>query len=731
MSHQKPTEREKASSGSGFSVQSPLVAFLLLLVSIVAVYSNTLDVPWHFDDQRNIVEREDLHLTELSWAGVKDTFFYGNRLYRPVACLSFALNHYFHRFDLAGYHAVNITVHVLAAWFLFLFIRTTLKAPLNRKFYQEKAFLIAFLASLLWALHPIQTQSVTYIVQRMAGLAGMFYIMSMYFYARARILEQGIRKWILFFFSFLAAILALVSKENAILLPFSVALYEVMVLNHTPVKNLLKSHWKLLVIFLSFMTIAMFGYLAIYYGGRVTNFLSGYQHRIFSLEERLLSEPRIVLFYISLLLYPHPSRFSICHNIECSTSLFQPATTILSIVAIALLVTGAVIYRKKYPLAAFSVLFFFLNHTIESTFIPLELAFEHRNYIPSMLFFLPFTMLFARGFFHPKATPVIRGSATALVIVVPIALACSSYLRNFDWKSGKALWMNAAEKNPNSWRPFHNVGLRYLEEQDYTEALKWFRAALIKSNTTIHAEKHKTFYNIGVTYQAMGLTDAALAAYCQADQMHPGIAKVHVNKGVIHMDREEWSKALDAFQEAISLDPALAEGHSNLGWLLFQFNDHKNGLRHLRKAVNLNPEDLVTQKRLAYALLRQGKLKESQGRFKALRKDRPEDLAPLLFLAEIYAKTGRMAEARSTLSLMANQIGHGGLSRLSQMILKQEDHPLTMLPDKDILMAILKTLKDKPGRSLRGRLPATVKQEGTSDQQQGYQGYTRPDSKGP
>ena len=312
--------------------------FIILLTIILVIYSNTFHASWNFDDTPNILENKALHLTSLTWANIKQTFFdeeySSGRLYRPVARLSFALNYYLGKDDVFGYHVVNISIHFLTAFFLFLFIYHTLNLPLQKKRYGQSSYFIAVLSTVFWAINPMQTQAVTYIVQRMASMAGLFYIMAMYFYLKGRSASHSLRTNVYFFICAISVLLAFGSKENTFVLPITLLLYELIILQPNP--------------------------------GNILDFINSYNKRVFSFQERLLTEPRIIIFYISLILYPMPTRLSLVHDITLSHSLFNPPTTILGIFFILASILFALLAQKKWPLLAFCILFFFLNHSIET-----------------------------------------------------------------------------------------------------------------------------------------------------------------------------------------------------------------------------------------------------------------------------------------------------------------------------------------------------------------------------
>ena len=224
------------------SYRKNVFAIATIFIIILAIYSNTFHASWHFDDEPSILDRKAIHLTEITWPQIKKTFFNdeGN-LYRPAACLSLALNYYFGKDNVFGYHLVNISIHVLASIFLFLFIYHTLNLAILKARYGPNSYFIALLATVLWATNPIQTQAVTYIVQRMASMAGMFYVMSMYFYLKGRTSRQRLLTISHYFFCFVAAILAFGSKENAAMLPISIFLFDLFLIQGLTKGNIKKN----------------------------------------------------------------------------------------------------------------------------------------------------------------------------------------------------------------------------------------------------------------------------------------------------------------------------------------------------------------------------------------------------------------------------------------------------------------------------------------------------------
>jgi hypothetical protein len=288
----------------------PLKQFLPMLglaIIIFLIYSSNLSGPFIFDDSR-IENNPPLHITNLSLQSLTKAGFESSPSTRPVSYITFALNYYFHGFHTTGYHLVNICIHVLAAIFLFLLIKTTLSLPHLQNKYAKFAWL-PFAAALFWAVHPLQIQSVTYIIQRMNSLSAMFYILSLYLYAKGRLSGPGVRKWLLFTGALLAGILALGSKETAATLPFFIFLYEWYFFQDFDLSWFIKQVIPAAVLVL-FFTVLVFLYLG---SDPFSTILATYNLRDFTITQRVLTEFRVVVFYIGLLFFPHPGRLNLDH----------------------------------------------------------------------------------------------------------------------------------------------------------------------------------------------------------------------------------------------------------------------------------------------------------------------------------------------------------------------------------------------------------------------------------
>ncbi|MRS03017.1 hypothetical protein EG832_07310, partial [bacterium] len=427
-------------------------AFISLLIILSVVYSNSFYGEWHYDDFANIVNNTHIQLKSFSWPEIKQSLMgmYQDRLLRPLAYFSFALNYRLGGMDVFGFHVLNFIIHYLSSVFLFLFIYNMFKLPLLRDKYSAIAYPAALLATLFWAIHPLFVTSVTYIVQRMASMAAMFYILSMYFYLKARTAQKTGAAVVLFTGCCLAGLASFFTKENAAVLPISILLFDLILIQGVTKENI-KRFGKIIVI-----PLLIFFIIGLIYTGGFSNAFSGYAVRDFSMAERLLTEPRVIIFYLTLLFYPIGSRLTLIYDVAVSRSLFDPWTTVPSILIIVLMIGLALYWAKKRPVITFCILFYFLNHVVEGSVIPLELIYEHRNYLPAMLLFIPLAefILYVLNYFSYKKA--IQFAVAAGVVVIIVGEGDVTYNRNQIVSDDFLLWMDNIEKSPELSRPYAN-----------------------------------------------------------------------------------------------------------------------------------------------------------------------------------------------------------------------------------------------------------------------------------
>jgi hypothetical protein len=369
---------------------------------------------------------------------------------RPVAMLTFWANATFTGTSFVHLKATNIALHILTGCLVFLFVRAILRRTYTSN---SHALWGALAVASIWLAHPLLVSTVLYTVQRMTVLATAFSLCSLICWMKAR--EPSMRSkgfWITLSLCFW--FVALFSKEVALLLPIQILLVEILVLSSNPhrwtvgVKALPKAVLLVLGLLLAIGLSMTFDYLA-----------PGYSVRPFNPVERLLTEFRVLTSYLLMILFPwHGSMGFVHDDIVVSTSLLSPWTTLPSIILVCGLLSTALLIRERLPLVAFGLLFFFAGHLLESTVFPLELMFEHRNYLPTVGIIIAVVELLRRAIRHLKTL--------ALIIVTMVStLTFLTYARADIWSNETVLLNHFFNVHPNSPR-LAVIFARELAKQD-------------------------------------------------------------------------------------------------------------------------------------------------------------------------------------------------------------------------------------------------------------------------
>lgn len=459
----------KKTASSFFSLNAVNLILFLVLIGVVLIYRPALNGPFVFDDIANLVENYPLHLSSLNFEEISAALIsvQAGPFGRPIAYLSFALNYFFFGAESFSFKLVNVFIHLLNGICVFVLTKLLLRGHrLYRKINLDNQRIqwISLAVASLWILHPLALTSVLYIVQRMASLAALFSFLTLIFYFSGRLKQFTGRSGT---FQFIAAFglfapLAVFSKDNAILIPYFLLVTDWILLGlKTRSKSGLMTTRGLLVI----SVLPLFAGLSIW-DNFLASLMAGYEIRPFTLYEHVLTESRVLWFYMKLIFIPNPADFGLYHDdFALSKGLFQPFSTIVSIVGLAILATGAVLLRKKVPVISFAILFFLVGHSIESSIFSLEIAHEHRNYFPmyGMIF------MFAYYGLHPKL--IEYGGAKVVVGFIALVglFAIITLNRAMDWTDNGRLSFSLAEHHPNSARSNYEAGrlLTQLVEDDF------------------------------------------------------------------------------------------------------------------------------------------------------------------------------------------------------------------------------------------------------------------------
>ncbi len=451
----------------------------LLSLSCVMIYWPGLSGPFLFDDFANLDALGQYNGVR-DWQTFK-LFVLGNAsgpTGRPVAMLSFLIDARNWPTDPRPFKTTNLVIHILNGLLLF----TLSQKLLNLRHAPGTARLAALCVTAIWLLHPLNISTVLYPVQRMALLSAFFVLLGLTGYVYGRSLSGASPRKAYGLMSsslLLAGLLATFSKENGALLPILALVIELTVLQQ--LKNPLNKYWKLAFLWVPLLLII--GYFI--HGFWSGNIAAAYAtHRHFTLEERLLTQPRVLIDYLYYWFIPHiDSPGLLTQDFPLSRSWLQPLSTTPALLVVASLITLSLAYRKRFPCFAMAVLFYFAGHLLESTIMPLEIYFEHRNYLPTIFLFLPVI---------PGLLGLIKQKPiwSLLPVVLIVFTSWLTWQRAIIWSSEQLLARQWMLIHPYSQRALRNAAIVAEKYHRYDEALSIMETARTRLPGKIAIQLH-------------------------------------------------------------------------------------------------------------------------------------------------------------------------------------------------------------------------------------------------
>ena len=424
----------------------PASLLALVVVFTFLVYADGLDGPFLFDDHIHITQNKWVKIDSLSIASFAQAWnssFSAFPSNRPLAQLSFGINHAVAGLDPWAFKTTNLVLHVIIGILVFVFVRLVTRC-IDDDTTTKHANTLAIATAMIWLLHPLHVSTVLYTVQRMAQLSTLSLLLALSAYVWGRLqIAQG-RSGI----GWIIATVPLVTigffgKENTVLLPLLLLVCEVTILRNVRLGHRPFQIYAARTLLIALPIIVGIAYLISNPG------LINHDGRPFTLEERALTQTRILWHYLWWMFIPDITALGLFHDdIPKSTGLLNPLTTLPAIVGLFVMTIAAILFRKRFPVFAFAALFFLANHALESTILPLEMVFEHRNYLASLgpLFLLTWLVVVA------STRMKVRMLAITLGTLLLIAYASATVIRVNNWSSYVSFVLATAENHPNSPR---------------------------------------------------------------------------------------------------------------------------------------------------------------------------------------------------------------------------------------------------------------------------------------
>ena len=569
----------------------------ILVLAVVLCFSNGASGPFVMDDHGNIVGNEGL-----------DSFFPDPTrsrlgLRRAIGHMSFALNYRLGGLNVKGFHWLNIAIHALATLVVFGIVRRTLELDSIDQRFRSASTWIGFSVALLWALHPLQTASVTYIVQRLEAMMGLFYFLTLYCMLRGATCPRKQRTRLWYAAGVVAFSLGIGSKEVIATAPIVLLLFDRVFLSETW-KDVLGRRWGF---YLSLLPALI--WLAYLISPAYDNPFpgkSGVEGASVTAWEYVRSQSGVILHYLRLVVWPVGLCFDYAWPVATSwQAIVLPGALIVAMIA------ASITALWWLPWVGFLSVSFFLILAPTSSIMPIkDLCFDHRMYVP----LAPITILLVACLYawilrrvpqRHRRTAATRDSRWTLVgvcSVLSLVLGILTIQRNQDYQSLFSIWSDTVTKAQHNTRAHVNLGNAYLGQAHrmipgtdeataaYVRARDCYSQAIRISPTDAMA-----FNNRGRVHSELKNTELALADFSRAIELNPGSARALHNRGTLYADMNEYERAVADLTRAIDLKPNGApDSLLTRGSALFNLRRFAEAADDFSRALELDPSSWET-----------------------------------------------------------------------------------------------------------------------------------------
>jgi len=612
-----------------------LLIFIALLIIVLIAYEEAPSNGFHFDDKVNISEYEPVKINNISLSILSDVVMNGRLPRRAVANITFAIDWWRGDGNPSIFEWTNILIHWLNSALIFLLVVRCMTA---RYCVRDISILLAAgIGAGLWAAHPIQVQAVTYIVQRMAQLALLFSLLSIHAYLFARLSTFSVVRSVGWAFAITFGIFAVFSKENAWVLPLLWLLCECTIVRRSPKTT---KKYKSYISFAALAMVMLFVSWALW-GDSINEYLkSGYDTRDFSLLERLLTQPRVLIYHAAQIIYPTLDRYGIFHDIQISKSIFEPITTILALVAVAIWCVISLMYAAKYSSRhiGYFALWIPLTLIIESSFIPLEMIFEHRMYMPTVgvagLAAIFFYWMSKRNTW----IKIISGMSCAALLLYLVTVTRALVPTWFD---NTTLYTQAIKTAPRSYRAHYNLATA-LDSTGMYDAAETHYLYALKLNPVLP----EALNNLGLIYQKRGQTDIAEEQFRMAVELDQRHFNSRMNLASLLLERPDVVGALAMYEAARLINKASIPGYLLPGNILIKHGKYGEAVELFRLGIEHLPEAAQLHNALGLAYTHLGRLRYAELSFREAIAFKPEYADAYNNIGGIALSTGRGALAR-------------------------------------------------------------------------------------
>lgn len=598
---------------------------LLIAVAGIWAYHNSLSGPFIFDDRHDITQSARVHDLWNSWQTREGSW-------RPVGYFSFALNYQFGGLNPRSYHLLNLLIHILAALVLFGFVQRTLLLEPLRAHFERLAAWLSLAVALLWEVHPLQTECVTYIVHRYEALMGLFYLLTLYCVVRG---VQSKRYDLLWYVAaILSCALGMGSKETMVTAPVMVLLYD---------RIFLAGAWRAVVRrrgLLHVCLAATWAIVAMPLGAAVTakEAWAGFGIQERTPWEYARTQFGVLLHYLRLAFWPDPLCVDYAWPIARDwQAIVLPAVPIL----ILLLATVWALWHR--PRLGFVGVWFFLILAPTSSIMPIaDLAVERRMYLP-LAAVIVLVVLAGHGCLElwARRAPIhLPGIELGIVALLAAVLGWTTIRRNEVYASEETVWRDVTAKAPENYRGHNNLAEILQKKGENQEAVSHFEKAL-----ALQPRSPDVLRNLGTALEREGRTAEAIGYYRRALEVRPEFAPALTDLGTIELKQGKTAKAGELFVRALKSSPEYPQAHHGLGCVLIRQGKWEEAGEHFAIAIHIMPDYAEAYDNLGFVLCKQGQYAQAANCFIEVLQRNPGSIEMRIKLTEALRSLGQTREA--------------------------------------------------------------------------------------
>ncbi|HWA09578.1 MAG TPA: tetratricopeptide repeat protein [Opitutaceae bacterium] len=551
----------------------------VLALATLAAYSGTFSLPFIFDDVPAITQNAQIRDLSAWRAVLLPGAMHGAGVAgRPMINLSLALNHAISGERVWSYHLFNLLIHIASAITLFGLLRRTFQSPVLAARTGSAAVPLAGAAALIWALHPLLTESVTSVIQRTETVMGFFYLFTLYAFARSVESPAPLRWRVL---AWIACLLGMASKEVMVSAPLLVLLYDRTFVAGTWAEAC-RRRWKFhLALAATWIPLLFLVLRSESRGGT-----AGFGHGV-AWWEYALTQCRAIVLYLRLSLWPHP--LVLDYGTDVVRGLGEVWPQILLLLA---LVAGTAMALWRRPVLGFAGAWFLAILAPSSSVVPLvtQTMAEHRMYLP-----LAAVVALGVGALHAA----LGRRCLALFLALAVPLGAATWVRNRDYRTPETIWQDTLAKRPGNERAYYSLAMIADDGGRTAEAVGYYETAVkLKPD---YANAHS---NLAHDLVLVGRTDEAIAHYREAGRLQPELADSHIHLGALYARLGRWDDARREYELVLRRLPKSGEDHFNLAQVDFQSDHLPEAIEHYQRAVELKPDFAEGHYRLGNAQMK-------------------------------------------------------------------------------------------------------------------------------